>query len=221
MLPFGGKFLTKTTTASPLYIMNSVSSGVQAITKSTSSTPVIMTCKPQEPITTDPDLKKADDDKFENTNNLNHSINDNDNTKSSVLADILKASEFATSDNVQNEIDIEAHLSRYTISQERVVNEHVTVDASYEVIDNSEMVENPQGCDNNQNDTYISDNKNEISEILSNSAIDDVMIDNLDTETGECTVETTITHCDDEIEQYITSDSMVAMQKSTDIDTMN
>nr|XP_022920560.1 BRCA2-interacting transcriptional repressor EMSY [Onthophagus taurus] len=46
VLPIGGKIITKTNSGStPVYIVNS--SNMQCLTKCTSSTPVIMTCKPQ------------------------------------------------------------------------------------------------------------------------------------------------------------------------------
>ncbi|XP_031344645.1 BRCA2-interacting transcriptional repressor EMSY isoform X2 [Photinus pyralis] len=201
MLPLGGKFVTKATTTSPLYIMNSVS-GVQAITKSTSSTPVIMTCKPQEPV------RKSSDDNSETSEGEN------------LNADVVKV----PSDDIQNDLDVEAHLSRYTISQERVVDEHVTMDETFEVVATSEISESSDGCEDNQCDSYMSsDSNNEICEIMNNSVGEDVVIHNSDTENGECTAKTATPHSDYESEQSyaVTSDPVVNVQNSADIETIN
>ncbi|KAF5294156.1 hypothetical protein FQR65_LT10867 [Abscondita terminalis] len=202
MLPVGGKILTKTTTASsPLYIMNNVGS-IQAITKSISSTPVVMTCRPQDPI---PDTKIVTKNKL--TTNEDASFLENDCTdesnKSSVLADILKASGVISSDNQPISVDYETQISQFAIPQsvpEKLPPEVV------ENFENSEILECQEEIEDNENDTYILlGNKNEGADDLLNNLEDscDVPIDSLDNDNIEYVDESEVTHCEELTDSYM------------------
>ncbi|KRT80541.1 hypothetical protein AMK59_6745, partial [Oryctes borbonicus] len=98
VLPLGGKIVTKTSTGTtPVYIVNS--GNIQCITKSTTSTPIIMTCKTQDSLDNksllvlkNPDIipKEAVDSLEQNEELLvkEESLEDN---KSNVLLDIMEA----------------------------------------------------------------------------------------------------------------------------------
>lgn len=118
VLPFGGKILAKSCagTSPNLYVMNSTDS-LQAVTKSTTSTPVVMTSKMQGPSELNDNSNGAKDDisveHFKPAEEVN--TDDSKSTgKSSVLADILKASGVTPSDAEACSDDIETHISQLT-----------------------------------------------------------------------------------------------------------
>ncbi|GJQ70633.1 hypothetical protein Trydic_g23023 [Trypoxylus dichotomus] len=97
VLPLGGKIVTKTSTGTtPVYIVNS--GNIQCITKSTTSTPIIMTCKTQDStdnksllVLKNPDttVKEAVDSSVQNDDL--HIKEEFQEDKSNVLADIMEA----------------------------------------------------------------------------------------------------------------------------------
>ncbi|KAK4879938.1 hypothetical protein RN001_008084 [Aquatica leii] len=233
MLPVGGKILSKaTTTSSPLYIMNNVG-GIQAITKSTSSTPVVMTCRPQDPIT---DLKVVAKNKVQTNDDLSYLENDSidnfndDGNKTSVLADILKASGVISPDNEHISVDYETQISQFAIPQSvpEKLSDHVAVDGNFEVIENSEVLECQEEIEDHQNDTYILlGNKNEVKDNLLNHLEEDssdILMDSLDNDNSEYCADAAVMHCDGDIEgSELTEDSyMVEIEHpQTNINAIN
>ncbi|KAI4465533.1 hypothetical protein MML48_3g00013693 [Holotrichia oblita] len=106
VLPLGGKIVTKTNTGStPVYIVNS--GNMQCVTKSTTSTPIIMTCKTQDSLDNKSLLVLKNADLTANTKEaVDLSIQNEevqvkeeiqDDNKSSVLTDIMEAVDVAPS----------------------------------------------------------------------------------------------------------------------------
>ncbi|KAF5303193.1 hypothetical protein FQA39_LY10106 [Lamprigera yunnana] len=234
MLPVSGKIFTKpSTTSSPLYIMNNVG-GIQAITKSTSSTPVIMTCKPQDPIT---EIKPTSKSKTANNEdllcienvNINHCMNNNENGKSSVLADILKASGVVSSDSEHISVDYETQISQFAIPQSvpDKLAERVASDSSYDVIENHEVLESTEDIENNQNNEYILlDSKNEETDGLSHSTEvhSDALMDISDNDNQEYCADGTVSCCDNETEANILGEDYCTVETekpTTNINAIN
>lgn len=98
VLPFGGKIITKTTTlpSTNLILVNSAENA----TKSVTSTPIIMTAKTQETTVTQSEQPKEEG-------------------KSSVLAEILKASGVTASDSENCEEEGETACNKPLVPQER------------------------------------------------------------------------------------------------------
>lgn len=182
MLPVGGKIITKATNASvssPLYIMNNSRRIQQAPTKTISSTPVMMTSRLQEPVSNElksySDLESDNMDIESSTPEIIHNDNDISPTelsdsiteisKSSVLADILKASGVISSENEQVSDDIESQITQLTAIPHTVPDRIMAdVQDSFDEIEtekiinyNDEVQSNP-----NPNSTYIILGKNRI-----------------------------------------------------------
>lgn len=149
VLPFGGKIITKTATipTSNLIIVNSGESN--SITKSITSTPVIMTAKPQEPevVATKP---------TENENSIQE--RQKDEPKSSVLADILKASGVTVSDseNCEDETD---NMEIVQTEPTYVTTEEVTEEAC--VVEGKRAEENGEHIEVSANNVVCEENNAE------------------------------------------------------------
>lgn len=120
VLPFGGKILTKTATTptSNLFIVNSSDSGVQALTKSTTSTPLLVTSKPQENLEDNKNVVAVKTESLTMTESSQaFSAQTRDvktEGKSSVLAEILRASGVIASDSENYTDDIESQITQLT-----------------------------------------------------------------------------------------------------------
>lgn len=234
MLPVGGKIITKATNASvssPLYIMNNSRRIQQAPTKTISSTPVMMTSRLQEPVSNElksySDLESDNMDIESSTPEIIHNDNDISPTelsdsiteisKSSVLADILKASGVISSENEQVSDDIESQITQLTAIPHTVPDRIMAdVQDSFDEIEtekiinyNDEVQSNP-----NPNSTYIILDKSQNTDELLKELGDDsssIVIRSLDPATGECTVKTINTGNRDNSE-YCEENTMVDVQ---------
>lgn len=119
VLPFGGKILTKpTTSASNLFIMNT-SESLQASTISTTSTPVVMTSKLQDSRSS---VTNTEMSNIQTVDAISDVLTDGKENitpaktqgKSSVLAEILKASGVTSSDSETYSDDIENQITQLT-----------------------------------------------------------------------------------------------------------
>lgn len=143
VLPFGGKIITKSATipTSNLIIVNSGESN--SITKSITSTPVIMTAKPQEP-----EIASIKPIERENSTLQQRS---KDEPKSSVLADILKASGVTVSDaeNCEDDIDNVEVVQTESTCVTTGVTEEACVVGRKGVEENGEHVVENVACEEN------------------------------------------------------------------------
>lgn len=171
VLPLGGKIVTKTSTGStPVYIVNS--GNMQCITKSSTSSPIMMACKAQDSLDSKSLLVLKNPEV--NTNiqdNVPHPNEDEeigvkeeiqDDSKSNVLADIMEAVGVIPSDSENfGALQSEQTLSSNTDTGEKVVpiKDIEIIKEGKTDLDNKEViVENvhrDETCTSNNLFTYI------------------------------------------------------------------
>ncbi|KAF2895391.1 hypothetical protein ILUMI_10786 [Ignelater luminosus] len=255
MLPVGGKIITKATTTPatpPLCLVNSVSVPTKNIPTSVvtissrsnelaivSEAKLVPQPKNQEVASaeglSDPEASVVSNESTESTNFSTDLLTSNNNTKSSVLADILKASGVITSDN-ESYVDIENHITQFAIPHgvpEKTTPDETQESQEFEVVENSEITDchEEEITQSNNDSTFVLMDKDQetdrLLKDLEGEDSSDVVIGNLDPGTGEYTIETSLVKDETETESTILNDDtyMMEVQKQTtnipDINAVN